>query len=162
MLIFFRVMKGIKVGWDSVAQVLAHKNRAKKCSLMSIPKASCSTENSNLNQWFLELTNMKDLTFWEVRIATLHFPGKLFQSSFAVIYNKYIEPRGLMHNASFLTHDFLPVMLNALGLDDKSGVIYEVVEHDYFNITDLGDWDKMMPGMINVMQFHLLSSSCAN
>merc|ERR1712062_590870 len=56
-----------------------------------------------------------------------------------------------MHNASFLTHDFLPVMLNALGLDDKSGVIYEVVEHDYFNITDLGDWDKMMPGMINVV-----------
>lgn len=63
-----------------------------------------------------------------------------------------------MHNASFLTHDFLPVMLNALGLDDKSGVIYEVVEHDYFNITDLGDWDKMMPGMINVMQFSSFSS----
>ena len=90
------------------------------------------------------------------------FSRKIISNSFVVIYNKYIEPRGLMHNASFLTHDFLPVMLNALGLDDKSGVIYEVVEHDYFNITDLGDWDKMMPGMINVMQFHLLSSSCAN
>ena len=36
---------------------------------------------------------------------------------------------------------------------DTSGVIFEVVEHDYFNITDLGVWDQMMPGMINVSSF---------
>ena len=67
-----------------------------------------------------------------------------------VMYNNYIDPRGLMHDSDFLTHDFLPTMLNALGLHDSSGVIFEVVEHDYFNITDLGMWDEMMPGMINV------------
>ena len=66
------------------------------------------------------------------------------------MYNNYISPRGLIHNSTFLTHDFIPVMLDALGLHDSSGVIFEVVEHDYFNVTDLGDWDKMMPGMINV------------
>ena len=69
------------------------------------------------------------------------------------MYNNYIEPRGLTHNSSFLRNQFIPVMLNALGLDDSSGVIFEVVEHDYFNITDLGNWDKMMPGMINVSYY---------
>ena len=67
------------------------------------------------------------------------------------MYNRYIEPRGLVHNSSFLQHEFLPTMLDALGLHDSSGVIYEVIEHDYFNISDLGDWDKMMPGMINIV-----------
>ena len=43
---------------------------------------------------------------------------------------------------------------------DTSGVIFEVVEHDYFNITDLGMWDQMMPGMINVSSFrHLFRQS---
>ena len=69
------------------------------------------------------------------------------------MYNNYIEPRGLIHDADFLTHDFMPTMLDALGLQDTSGVIFEVVEHDYFNITDLGMWDQMMPGMINVSSF---------
>ena len=45
----------------------------------------------------------------------------------------------------------MPTMLNALGLHDESGVIYEVVQHDYFNMTDLGHWDQMMPGMINLV-----------
>ena len=76
------------------------------------------------------------------------------------MYNNYIEPRGLIHDADFLTHDFMPTMLDALGLQDTSGVIFEVVEHDYFNITDLGVWDQMMPGMINVSSFrHLLRQS---
>ena len=45
----------------------------------------------------------------------------------------------------------MPTMLNALGLHDESGVIYEVVQHDYFNMTDVGHWDQMMPGMINLV-----------
>jgi len=68
-----------------------------------------------------------------------------------VMYNNYIEPRGLIHDADFLTHEFMPTMLDALGLQDTSGVIFEIVEHDYFNITDLGNWDQMMPGMINLV-----------
>ena len=49
------------------------------------------------------------------------------------MYNNYIEPRGLIHNSSFLKHTFMPTMLDALGLHDSSGVIFEVVEHGYFN-----------------------------
>lgn len=69
------------------------------------------------------------------------------------MYNSYINPRGLMHDQDFLTHDFVSVMLDALGLHDSSGVVFEILEHGYFNLTDLGDWDKMMPGMINVSCF---------
>ncbi len=66
------------------------------------------------------------------------------------MYNNFIEPHGLVHNETFLRNQFIPIMLNALGLDDSSGVIFEVMEHDYFNYTDLGNWDAMMPGMVNV------------
>lgn len=66
------------------------------------------------------------------------------------MYNSFIVPRGYQHNQDFLRHQFIPVMLDALGLNDNSGVIYEILEHDYFNLRDVGDWDRMMPGMINV------------
>ena len=38
------------------------------------------------------------------------------------MYNNYIEPRGLIHDADFLTHDFMPTMLDALGLQGSDFV----------------------------------------
>ena len=70
------------------------------------------------------------------------------------MYNNYIVPNALQHNEYFLRHGFIPVMLDALGLNDNSGVIYEILEHDYFALRDVGEWDKMMPGMINVNIFY--------
>ena len=61
-----------------------------------------------------------------------------------------MHPHGLVHDADFLTYDFITTMLNALGIYDPSGVIFEQLEHDYFNPSDLGSWDSMVPGMINV------------
>ena len=58
---------------------------------------------------------------------------------------------GHQHSENFLKHEFIPVMLDALGLNDQSGVIYEILEHEYFNLKDVGEWDRMMPGMINVI-----------
>ena len=66
------------------------------------------------------------------------------------MYNNFIILHGHQHNENFLRHEFIPVMLDALGLNDVSGVIYEILEHDYFNLRDVGEWDRMMPGMINV------------
>ena len=65
-------------------------------------------------------------------MLTLH-ANNLYFKIFLVMYNNYIEPRGLIHNSSFLKHTFMPTMLDALGLHDSSGVIFEVVEHGYFN-----------------------------
>ena len=66
------------------------------------------------------------------------------------MYNNFIILHGHQLNEDFLRHEFIPVMLDALGLNDASGVIYEILEHDYFNLRDVGEWDRMMPGMINV------------
>ena len=70
-----------------------------------------------------------------------------------VMYNNFIVLHGHQHNEAFLRHEFIPVMLDALGLNDASGVIYEILEHDYFSLKEVGDWDKMMPGMINVSSY---------
>ena len=39
--------------------------------------------------------------------------------SLSVMYNAYIIPHGVQHDPDFLTHDFIPLMLNALGLVRK-------------------------------------------
>ena len=108
---------------------------------------------TNKHEGSFVLGGMYVFYFWKNYFITaiiIIFFSKSFHH-FLVMYNRYIEPRGLVHNSSFLQHEFLPTMLDALGLHDSSGVIYEVIEHDYFNISDLGDWDKMMPGMINIV-----------
>ena len=69
----------------------------------------------------------------------------------SVVYNNFIVHHGHQHSENFLKHEFIPVMLDALGLNDQSGVIYEILEHEYFNLKDVGEWDRMMPGMINVI-----------
>ncbi len=74
----------------------------------------------------------------------------------SVMYNNFIVLHGHQHDESFLRHEFIPVMLDALGLNDNSGVIYEILEHDYFKLNEVGEWDKMMPGMVNVSKITFL------
>ena len=38
----------------------------------------------------------------------------------------------------------------ALGLQDESGNIYEMLEYTFFNHSDMGIWEKMSNGMVNV------------
>jgi hypothetical protein len=37
-----------------------------------------------------------------------------------------------------------------MGLHDESGNIYEMLQYTFFNTTDLGDWNNMINGMVNV------------
>ena len=92
-------------------------------------------------------------------------------SFLSVIWKTYINMQvpSLQYDEDFLRHDFIPTMLNSLGKDiksknkqinmlmifrtglhDDSGVVFEILEHDYFSLEELGNWDLMMPGMINV------------
>jgi hypothetical protein len=43
------------------------------------------------------------------------------------MYNNFIVLHGYQHDEAFLRHEFVPVMLDALGLNDASGVIYEIL-----------------------------------
>ena len=66
------------------------------------------------------------------------------------MYNSYLMVHGYENDPEFLKFHFIPVMLNALGLNDTSGVIYQLIEYAYFQHNVLGSWDAMMPGMVNV------------
>ena len=72
----------------------------------------------------------------------------------SVIYNSYILPNGITEDANFLRHMFSATLLEALGIKDDSGIIYELINYRYFEDSMLGDWDLMIDGMVNV------SNSC--
>ena len=67
-----------------------------------------------------------------------------------MIYNSYILPNGVVEDEHFLRHLFSATLLEALGLKDDSGVIYELINYRYFTDDMLGDWHQMIDGMINV------------
>ena len=59
-------------------------------------------------------------------------------------------PNNVTTDTDFLRYEFTEVLLDALGIKDESGVIYELVNYRYFMDEDLGDWDAMIDGMVNV------------
>ena len=50
-------------------------------------------------------------------------------TSSPVIYNSYLEPNNVMSDEFFLKHHFTSVLLEALGVKDDSGVIYELINY---------------------------------
>ena len=76
--------------------------------------------------------------------------SNVFHFILLVIYNSYILPNGVVEDTHFLRHLFSSVLLEALGLKDDSGVIYELINYRYFEDSMLGDWDLMIDGMVNV------------
>ena len=85
----------------------------------------------------------------------------------AVIYNSYLVPNSVMTDEHFLRHQFSSTLLEALGLKDDSGVLFELINYRFifetnilpftyvfdvrfFTNNELGNWDKMIDGLINV------------
>ena len=69
---------------------------------------------------------------------------------FAVIYNSFIAPNNVTTDSYFLRYEFTEAMLDAMGIKDYTGVLYELISYRYFADDDLGVWDLMIDGMINV------------
>ena len=76
-----------------------------------------------------------------VFLSYLHYP---------VIYNSYIVPNNVTTGSHFRRYDFTEKMLDALGIKDSTGVIYELINYRYFTEDVLGTWDLMIDGMVNV------------
>ena len=91
---------------------------------------------------------MKDHLSSEVIILTNKYI--LILCLVPVIYNSYILPNGITEDANFLRHMFSATLLEALGIKDDSGIIYELINYRYFEDSMLGDWDLMIDGMVNV------------
>ena len=67
-----------------------------------------------------------------------------------MIYDSYIKPNNVTTDTYFLRYEFTEAMLDALGILDNTGVIYELVNYRYFEEWMLGSWEAMIDGMINV------------
>merc|ERR1712002_52286 len=89
------------------------------------------------------------------------FGANKHEGSFVLgmIYNSYILPNGVIENAHFLRHHFSATLLEALGLKDDSGVIYELINYRFFEDDALGHWEPMIDGMINMVGTFFIKAS---
>jgi len=89
------------------------------------------------------------------------FGANRHEGSFVLgmIYNSYILPNGVVEDTHFLRHLFSATLLEALGLKDDSGVIYELINYTYFDDEMMGDWDMMIEGMINLVGTFFIKAS---
>jgi len=89
------------------------------------------------------------------------FGSNKHEGSFVLgmIYNSYLLPNEVMTDEHFLRHRFTATLLEALGLRDDSGVIYELINYRYYNNNDLGHWHKMINGMINMVGTFFIKAS---
>jgi len=76
-----------------------------------------------------------------------------------VMYGAYFVPNGVLDDQFFLEHRFISTLLRSLGLADDSGNIYEMLEYTFFDHSDLGYWEKMMQGMVNLVGVFFIKAS---
>eukprot|EP00092_Neocalanus_flemingeri_P041060 GFUD01044710.1.p1 GENE.GFUD01044710.1~~GFUD01044710.1.p1 ORF type:complete len:619 (+),score=153.32 GFUD01044710.1:28-1857(+) len=89
------------------------------------------------------------------------FGANKHEGSFVLgmIYNSFILPNGVVEDTHFLRYLFSATLLEALGLKDDSGVIYELINYRYFEDSMLGDWDLMIDGMVNLVGTFFIKAS---
>jgi len=89
------------------------------------------------------------------------FGANAHEGSFVLgmIYNSYLLPNNVMDDSFFLRHYFTETMLEAMGLKDESGVIYELINYRFFQDSNLGDWCDMIDGMINLVGTFFIKAS---
>jgi len=89
------------------------------------------------------------------------FGANKHEGSFVLgmIYNSYILPNGVVEDDHFLRYLFSATLLEALGLRDDSSIIYELINYRYFTDAQLGDWDAMIDGMVNLVGTFFIKAS---
>merc|ERR1712110_1284457 len=80
------------------------------------------------------------------------FGANKHEGSFVLgmIYNSFIAPNNVTTDSYFLRYEFTEAMLDAMGIKDYTGVLYELISYRYFADDDLGVRDLMIDGMVNV------------
>jgi len=76
-----------------------------------------------------------------------------------LMYNTYFVPNDILEDSFFLKFQFTSTLLRALGLNDDSGNIYEMLEYSFFKHADMGTWERMMNGMINLVGTFFIKAS---
>ncbi|TRY77841.1 hypothetical protein TCAL_06802 [Tigriopus californicus] len=87
--------------------------------------------------------------------GTLRDEGKMFLGMFV---RDFLKPLGLTHNSVFLTQGLVPAVLQALNVVIDYNVVSEVVS-SYFRPTELGNLDRMIPGLISLFSTYFIKES---
>ncbi|XP_046735851.1 juvenile hormone esterase-like [Diprion similis] len=57
---------------------------------------------------------------------------------------------GLLNDTNFLKYNLIPLSLKFIGVPDETGVFSQLLIEKYFSNNDLGDFLKMVPGLIDI------------
>jgi len=89
------------------------------------------------------------------------FGSNKHEGSFVLgmIYNSYLLPNDVMNDENFLRYLFSSTLLEALGLKEDSGVIYELINYRFFQNHQLGNWELMIDGLINMVGTFFIKAS---
>jgi len=89
------------------------------------------------------------------------FGANKHEGSFVLglMYNTYLVPNNVLSDNFFLEHFFTSTLLAAMGLQDTSGNIYEMLDYTFFNHADMGTWETMMDGMVNLVGTFFIKSA---
>jgi len=104
---------------------------------------------------------MESIKTGELQPKKAIFGANKHEGSFVLgmIYNSYLLPNNVMEDNFFLRHYFTETMLEAMGLKDDSGVIYELINYRFFGGDELGDWCSMIDGMVNLVGTFFIKAS---
>jgi len=89
------------------------------------------------------------------------FGANKHEGSFVLglMWNAYFTVNELQNDPVWLRHYFASTLLEAMGLNDDSGLVFEMLIYTFFDSSDMGDWDKMMPGMVNLVGTFFIKSA---
>jgi len=76
-----------------------------------------------------------------------------------LMYGLYFVPNHYLNDTFFLEYEFIDTLLKAMGLNDESGNIYEMLEYSFFRHKDMGTWSTMMEGMVNMVGTFFIKAS---
>ncbi|EFX83387.1 hypothetical protein DAPPUDRAFT_240264 [Daphnia pulex] len=67
-----------------------------------------------------------------------------------ILYNEYLVPNNLTEDEEFLANECVPVLLNALHIDDPTGELAAQLTEKYLGTAEMGNFTSMIPGLTDM------------
>ncbi|KAJ4435296.1 hypothetical protein ANN_17906 [Periplaneta americana] len=72
-----------------------------------------------------------------------------FSCSLSDIYDIILQHYNLLHNKDFIRHNLTRATLKFSGIEDPTGMVTDVLNEKYFQPGQLGDFNAMVPGLVD-------------
>ncbi|XP_045023594.1 LOW QUALITY PROTEIN: acetylcholinesterase [Daphnia magna] len=67
-----------------------------------------------------------------------------------ILYNDFLVPNNLTEDEEFLANDLVPLLLNALHIDDPTGELATQLTEKYLSTAVMGNFTSMIPGLTDM------------